>query len=139
MNKKSFSIRRKHLVIAAVGALAGGLVIASGQAVAQTSEITIVAPHVVHQNGGQTAGGVPIDVVSLTHHVSFADLDLSSPAGVAALESRITDSAKQACGQLDALYPAAMFPPDPANKDCLKTAIDGAMAQAAVAIAAVHK
>jgi len=115
------------------------LTIMNGQAVAQTNEITVTAPHVVHQPGGHTPGGVPVEVVTIAHHVSYADLDLTTQAGQTALDSRIADSAKQACDQLEALYPPAQFPVDPANKDCLKTAIDGAMTQAAAAIAAAHK
>ena len=139
MDKNSLSIHTRRLAIAVVGALAGGLLIANGQAVAQTNEITVTAPHVVHQPGGHTPGGVPVEVVTIAHHVSYADLDLTTQAGQTALDSRIADSAKQACDQLEALYPPAQFPVDPANKDCLKTAVDGALAQAATAIAAAHK
>ena len=135
MNRMSFAIRAKHL---AIGVLAGGLVIGGGQAMAQPGEITVVAPHVVRQNVGQTPGGIPIDVVSLAQHVSYSDLDLKTDSGVTALEGRITDASKQACGQLEILYPAAQFPVDPANKDCVKTAVEGAMAQATVAIAAAR-
>ena len=60
-------------------------------------------------------------------------------SGVTELKRRINDTAKDACKQLDTLYPEALYPPLTPKVDCVETAVDGAMAQANVAIAAAHK
>ncbi|MFI4973511.1 MAG: UrcA family protein, partial [Caulobacterales bacterium] len=130
MNRELFALRTKQLAIVAIGALAGASLMAGGPAIAQqqAAEVTVVAPHAVHQQVGRTSMGVPIEIVSLTRHVGYGDLDLTTPSGVATFEKRISDTAKQACQQLDTLYPASLYPPDPKDQDCVATAIGGGMA-----------
>lgn len=141
MRNELFALRTKHLAIVAAGALVGGLMIAGSQAVAQPSgEITVVAPRaVVHKQVGTTGLGIPIEQVTLTRHVGYGDLNLATPAGAAALDARVRHAAKEACEQLDTLYPAALYPRAPHDKDCFKTAVDGGIAQAKLAIAAAAR
>jgi len=120
----------------AAGTLAGiGLAILAGPAAAQpTEEITITAPRVIHEQVGRSPStGAAIERISLTRQVSYADLDLTKPAGAAELEKRVGDTAKEACKQLDSLYPLA--PKDPT---CIDKATDGGMKQAKAAIDAAH-
>jgi UrcA family protein len=120
--------------------LAGGALMAGAPAMAQqVSEITVVAPHAVHQRTSSTPSGVAVEVVSLTRRVGYGDLDLATPSGVAAFTARIAETAKQACSQLDTLYPDSRYPADPANQDCVKTAIDHGLAQATIVIASAGK
>lgn len=54
---------------------------------------------------GRSAIGAPIDRVTLTRRVSYADLDLTTYAGAMKLEKRVHTAARAACAQLDDLYP----------------------------------
>jgi UrcA family protein len=142
MKKDFFALRTTHLVLASVGALVGvGLLTANVPAVAQQAEqITVVAPREVHHEiVGRTYSGLPVELVSLTRQVSYAGLDLKKQADVAELEKRIHETAKEACKQLDTLYPDLGNPRVPAHQDCVKTAVDAAMVQAKAAIAAAGK
>jgi UrcA family protein len=63
----------------------------------------------------------------LTRHVGYGDLDLSSPAGKAALDKRIKDTAKAACEQLSTLYPLEQWTTD--NRTCIADTIEAARKQ----------
>ena len=84
----------------------------------------------------RTSSGVPIKEVTIRQHVSYADLDLTTPAGVSALEERIRETAKSSCRELDQKYPVTV--PGP-GKGCLEDAIDGAMTEARKAIDAAKQ
>ncbi|MGB8365023.1 MAG: UrcA family protein [Rhizomicrobium sp.] len=141
MDESFFSLQAKRLLLAALGGLVGGMIVAGDSAIAQPIEvITVTAPYVLHhQPAGRSYTGVPIEVISLTRRVGYSDLDLTTVSGVTELKRRINDTAKDACKQLDTLYPEALYPPLTPKVDCVETAVDGAMAQANVAIAAAHK
>jgi UrcA family protein len=120
--------------------LVGGLLLVDAPARAQqVGEITVIAPHAVRQQVGRTPSGVAMEVVSLSRHVRYSDLDLKTTSGKATLGARIADTAQQACSQLDTLYPASMSVPDPADYDCIKSAVRHSMAQAKIVIAAANK
>lgn len=128
----------KSLVLLGVTALVGGF--AGGSALAQeqvkfsggatSAEVTVIAPRLLIRKLGRDAVGVPTEVVSLTRHVNYADLDLKKPADDQTLEKRVDDMAKVACDQLAALYPMAA----PESPDCIREATDGAMRQVDEAI-----
>jgi UrcA family protein len=104
---------------------------------AVVQEITVIAPEVVRPTAGTARfAGSPIEVVSLSRVVSFADLDLSSPAGAATLRQRIRDTADKACAQLESEYPSNIYVPVPANQNCVRRATDTAMSLADQIIAA---
>jgi UrcA family protein len=143
MNTDIPASRSKHGAIALVAAIAAGM-LASGQpAAAATSApaavqaITVVAPHVVrHKVGGTGPFGGPVEVLSLSRGVSYADLDLTTKAGVVAFEKRIKDTAQKACDQIEAEYPSTLYIAVPANQNCVGTAVSEAMPLADAVIAA---
>ncbi len=106
-----------------------------------TQEIIVVAPEVVQRKtvGRATATGAPIEVISISRRVSYADLNLSKHEDTDELKKRIAETAKAACKQLDTLYPEALYPPMPSEQNCVKTATDEAQAVAATIIAAANK
>jgi UrcA family protein len=70
--------------------------------------VTVKAPRVIHRSVGN-GGGLAVEQLSLTRKVSFADLNLDTPQGRAALHDRIRARAKQACQQLESLYPSLIW------------------------------
>src|ERR1700693_5882254 len=94
-----------------------------------TEEITVTAPHLVQrQVVGRSMIGAPIEVISLSRKVSYADLDLTTPEGWAELRKRVSDTAKAACKQLDMMYPDSdLFQATPSDQNCVKTATKDAM------------
>ncbi len=110
---------RTSLMIAGL-ALAGAVM-----AVEQPTEITITATGETKVVVGRSAYGTPIEEVTLTRRVSYADLDLSKTAGAAELEKRVNQTAKDACKELDARYP---FEPKAAD-ECMRSATKKAMDQ----------
>ena len=100
-------------------------------------EVVIYARHVVRRQVGVSPGtGARIEIVSLTRHIGFSDLDVTQESGAAELRNRISTAAKESCQQIETDYPSAVYPPDPPDQDCVKSATDGAMAIAAQVIAA---
>jgi len=117
-------------------AIAAGLVVFSGASFAQqTAEVVVEAarPQVTHS----TANGFPIDVITIRHRVSYKDIDISTNAGAEVLQQRIKDAAKEACKDIDKLYPNVFVSSGVAV--CEKAAIDDAMVQANAAIANARK
>lgn len=118
----------KTLLIAALIASSG---IAAYTATAQQAappeigEITVegVRP-------GRSAIGAPINVVTNKRVVSYGDISLTTASGVKALENRIRDAAKEACDELDRKYPVTAEN----SGNCFNNAVEGAMADARVAI-----
>lgn len=139
MYREPRTLHRKPIPLAAAVALVGGSLMAGAPARAQqVGEITVVAPHAVRQ-AGRTPSGVAVEVVSLSRHVRYGDLDLRTASGRATFGARIADTAQQACSQLDTLYPTNMSLPDPADYDCIKSAVNQSMAQAKIVIAAANR
>jgi UrcA family protein len=114
-------------------AVASGVVFA--QEKDQTSEITIQGKQVqVTKTVGRPYSGEPIDRYTFTTPVSYANLDLSTPAGVAELNKRVREAAKEGCDELQqAAAPMDLLADD---KTCVQEATAAAMARARAAIAA---
>jgi len=94
----------------------------------QTPKITVEADHEVQKRQvGTTYTGIPIEEVSLTRHVGFRDLDLHNPSGRAELDKRIKQVAKEACKQLQQLYPLEEWETD--TDTCIANAVKNAKAQ----------
>jgi UrcA family protein len=133
IGRTTMSISTPRLSFAAVAA---GFAIASGTVAAQTPEIVVEAPRVQHTDQG-APGGAQVDIISVTHRVSYKDLDIATTAGARALEQRVKDAASAACKEIDKLYPmqasASSYP------SCEKAAVDKAMVQERAAIAAAEK
>jgi UrcA family protein len=91
-------------------------------------KVTIEASHDVQKKRvGTSYTGIPIEEVSLTRHVGVGDLDLTNPAGRAELDKRIKDVAKEACKQLETLYPLEDWTTD--RDTCIADAVKSAKAQ----------
>ncbi len=122
---------------AVVAALAAGVWFSSiARADTELKAIVVSAGVMTTETIGHSASGVPMERVTLTHHVSYADLDLASHAGVLALEQRVKDVARLACEQLDKLYPFE----EKNAPECIADAVAQAKSQVQEAIAAAqHK
>jgi UrcA family protein len=121
----------------AFGAIAVGLAIASPPSFAQQQEIIVQSPRVQVARPPSYAGEVPVDVITVSHVVSYGNIDMSTSSGAQVLRQRITDAAKAACKEIDAAYPNRK--PISGDPSCEKAATDAAMVQANAAIAAAEK
>lgn len=84
-------------------------------------EVVIEAPKVVERQRYGTIG----QEVLMSVRVSYADLDMATPDGVAELDRRVSEAAKYVCGQLDRRYPQG----DPDSFYCAKNAVSDAKPQ----------
>jgi len=73
----------------------------------------------------------PVEYYALARHVSYQDLDLSTPAGNAALRQRIAANATAVCTRLSELYPNVFT----SLRRCEKDAVQDAMIQVRAAVA----
>jgi UrcA family protein len=122
--------KRLHIALATAGlALVAAMASATDATtvVARQTQPTISQPY---ENSG-------IEIHSLERHVRFNDLDLSTSAGIAVLEKRVTASANAVCAQLGELFPKDYT----TDEECRQQAVQSAMVQvrAAIAKAAVAK
>jgi UrcA family protein len=94
--------------LAAIGASICGLSGAYAQQSApKVEEIVVIAPWSVGKKVvGQTPTGKE-ELISLTRHVYYGDLDLAKHADVMELEKRVSDIAKDSCDQLAKMYPVS--------------------------------
>jgi UrcA family protein len=99
-------------------------------------EITIVAPRLVmRETVGRTSSGGKVELISLTRHVGYEDLNLTMHADVLTLEQRVNDVAKDSCEQLAKMYPLS----DPNTPDCVREAVANAKTQVDAAVSAAGK
>lgn len=112
------------VLCAATPALADGL-----------KTITIDAGVTTRSVVGRSTIGAPVEEVTITHRVSYADLDLATRAGAEELRSRVQETARAACKQLDTLYPLE----DKNAPECAGAAVAAAASQVESAIAAVRR
>jgi UrcA family protein len=84
---------------------------------------------------GKSPIGAPIKELSIRSRVSYADLDLTTAEGAAALEKRVRDTAVSTCKELKVEIPAE----GSTEEKCIKEAIEGAAPQIAAAIEAAKK
>jgi UrcA family protein len=105
-----------------------------------TESVTVVAPRVTRREATASGplGGAPVEVYSLSHNVSYADLDLTTREGVVEFQKRIMYGAIDACDALEAQYPSARFIPVPASQNCPDTAARAALTVADEIIAAAR-
>lgn len=122
MNSAEFLWATPRLALLAAASLA-----AAGPAVAQnTSEestpvITVTAPRTVTSPVRRHGrGAADKAVITLQISVRYADLDLADPADAARLMIRVEGAARDACRQLDRLYPLDK------DKDCVVRAVGDA-------------
>lgn len=115
------------LVLTAGAALAqpppptSGLPLQPPPADAVVGEVVIESPKVVER----TRYGVVGQEILMSVRVSYADLDMKTPDGVAELDRRVNVAANYVCKQLDRRYPEG----DPDSFYCAKNAVSGAKPQ----------
>jgi len=110
-------------------------------ALAQTStapqEVKIEANKVVTVTQGQYPNET--QRVQFTRTVKYGDLNLGTTAGEKELRSRIEGTATQVCDQLGKLFPMGSAASEMTERaTCVQSAVDAAMGQAKLAIAAAH-
>jgi UrcA family protein len=135
MTKHTFAQRVTCLATVAAGTL--GLSPAFGQqAGLRVEEITVIAPWSINtETVSQTPAGGKTELISLTRHVYYGDLDLAKHADVMTLEKRVNEIAKTTCDQLSKMYP--LSGPNPPN--CAEKAAASAKAEMDKAIASASK
>jgi len=121
----------------AMAAVAAGLAVASGPLFAEEQEIIVQSPRIQVARQPSHVGDLPVDVITVSHVVSYGNIDISTSSGAQVLKQRIADAAKAACKEIDAAYPNRQ--PITGDPQCEKAAIDAAMVQANAAIAAAEK
>jgi UrcA family protein len=125
---KHSKFARLFMAAAAAATLAGGS--AYGQAM-EVVTVEAVREIIV----GKSAIGAPIKELSIRSRVSYADLDLTTPAGVQTLEKRVRDTAVSTCKEIKVDVPAEGSTVD----KCIKEALDGATPQITAAVEAAKK
>jgi UrcA family protein len=111
-----------------LGLLCGGAALAQNEAVgpalptpSDLSGVTVTAPRTIEQN----RDGVTLQVVSMSVHVPYGDLDMHSAAGAAELDKRVTKAADYICNSLASMYPNGY----PETFFCAKQAVSDAQPQ----------
>ncbi len=118
------------LVLTAAWLLAAG---AQAQTQPHTvKEIVITSPRVVHERIGRSSNGAHEELISLSHRITYDDLDLTKTADAATLRNRVKDAAELGCQQLEKIYPLSNHDPD-----CVRKAVGRAMPQVRAA-AGIH-
>ena len=113
-----------------------GIVLATSVIAAEElAEVVVTARREVTTPAGQSYTGTPVQLISIARRVSYADLDLNSASGAAALEKRVGETAQATCKELDRLYPLT----DKDSPACTRKATDAGLQQARAAIAAAAK
>ncbi len=132
------TITKSAVCVAAIGALAtvSGAALAQDASQKTLDEITVVAPRMVTRKVvGHSDVGAKIELISLTRHVSYADLNLALHADVTTLHKRIDDIAAESCKQLARMYPLS----DPHTPNCIKEAVASAKSQTDKVVADAEK
>lgn len=134
--------RTLPIVLASAGLAFSSALAVADQKASDMSEVRIeAARHVTAKRIGQSATtGAPIEIVQLTRRVNYSDLDLATHVGALELENRIKATAREACRQLDMLYPYGTEEGmGTQGLHCVDDATGGAMLQARTAIAAAEQ
>jgi len=118
MNKKASVSRASWLVCSTLGVAFGADVALAQQAAdvvvqADRPEIMVKTP----------VRGSVIKEISLAQHVSYADLNLTTPAGVAELKKRITAAADVVCKKIGKIYPESR----PKGRTCTEITVKDAL------------
>ncbi len=123
MSRNAWALPVTCLAVVAGSAIDGGS--ARAQQAGALEEITVVAPRLVTRPAGRTAAGSKTELISLTRHVVYSDLNLTLHNDVMTLEKRVNDIAKEACETLAKMYPLS----DPNTPNCVEQATKEAKAQ----------
>lgn len=122
---------RRGVLIALSAMFAAAAVGADSQV---TSEITVQAERPTARVVGRSVSGLPVTLASVQYRVSYADLELSIPSNAGVLKTRVRDAARDACADLNKLYPITAS----GSNECSAKAEERAMPQVLSAIAAAE-
>jgi UrcA family protein len=114
----------------AVLAVAAGCTLATQGVMAQAMEVVTVEA-VREIVVGKSPIGAPIKEMTIRSRVSYADLDLTTAAGVDTLSKRIKDTATSTCKEIKVDVPVDGWTID----RCIKEAVADAMVQVDKAVA----
>ena len=126
----------RNLMFVAMAASACGMTGASSTAFAQaggassaSEQVIIHAPEIIRRNLPRNGPGTPPgllnpEIISLSRAVSYADLNLAKASDVTELETRVKDTARDICQELDRQFPKTGGQYVRANVDCVKKAVD---------------
>jgi|GEM_PF-4465632 len=99
----------------------------AGEPVAYSDEIIVLAPRVYRERAGRTSSGIPIEELTLQRVVTAHDLDLRRNGDVEELHRRIRETAEDSCDEIER---ASQGAPLTTERECVREATRGAMAQA---------
>ena len=124
-------MRRIGIVLLTASAALTALAYAQVSPKTISVEVSILTPVLAGRPGLEA----PADQVTLTHLVSYSDLDLTTQSGQEELRDRIAETARFACEQLERLYPRQSESP----ARCTRQAIEDSDSQVAAAIDAAER
>ena len=99
-----------------------------------TGEVTVQAERPTAKVVGRSQIGAPVVSTGVQYRISYADLDLSIASNAKVLKTRVRDAAREACTDLDKLYPVTTN----GSSECSHKAEERAMPQVLAAIAAAE-
>jgi UrcA family protein len=120
-------VRKLGPALLVAGMCIGTTVLADDQVPTIKIEASVISKKVI----AMSSSGVPTEEVSVARRVSYADLDLKTYVGAAALKRRVHKAAELACKQVDDLYPLER----PEAPSCIRQALAAANQQVEAAIA----
>ena len=128
---KQMKLRSAGMALLALGVIAAGTAMAATDSL---EEVTVQGSRMTREVVGRAQStGVPVELVTLTRHATYADLDLSTHSGASELRRRVESTAKATCQELDKLFP--LTTPTASNSQaCLWQAVNGAESQIQAAI-----
>jgi len=132
------NITATHRTLSLALALTGVFIVTNLAVAQNTTEEVIVRAPIERVNVKSVPGSVAkVEIIELNRYVSFADLDLSKPADVAMLDTRIAAVANESCQKLSDMFPLDRSDPNEMNR-CVKKAIASAGNRKDRVIAAAH-
>lgn len=115
----------KSLFKAQLVAIAAAASVAGGALAQEIGDVTVQASRVEQVKIARTSSGLPILALSVTHYVPYTDLDLTTSAGMAELQSRVHQAALHGCREIDLAHRNAQ----PSDAVCARLATEEAMAR----------
>jgi UrcA family protein len=118
----------RKMLITTLGAVVAAVI--AGDVLAQNEsmpEVIVQASRLVSTTMvSKSSSGIPIDQVSMGYTVTAQGLDIGTPIGAHAFETRLTDAAVVACRELGRRYPNS----GTSDAECVQEASNKAIAKA---------
>jgi len=112
---------------------------AMAQTIEPVEEVTVFAPFIVTRTVERgRPRSIPTATINMSRGVNFHDLDLTSDADVATLETRVRQAADDICRELTRRFPRGRFARANADRDCARNATDSAMTEVKEVVATVR-